>query len=212
MSDFKKLTELNDLEDEFRIAIKSQLFSSFIDNTFESHVSLSGNINTREEIAQKTEEDVQVISNNLWNVEVSQGSHEQALLGKMRLSTLERTGDDQHGLDSSQTPIVVSCLREQITAQEVKHCELCGQSLGLDETLSHEHVLANELEIWNDYSNRSEEGLETFGELGTTKIAGVHSDEGTASRVEADFIILQEEALLAFLNGIEYSFELHGAH
>jgi len=130
----------------------------------------------------------------------------------VRLSALERTGDDQHGLDGSQTPIIMGCLRKEIATEEVEHCELCGESLGLDETFSHEHVFANELEIWNDDSDGSEEGLKTFWEFGTTEIAGVHGNEGTAGGVETNFVVLEEEALLAFLDGVKYSLELDCTH
>jgi hypothetical protein len=106
----------------------------------------------------------------------------------------------------------VSSLREEISTEEVKHSELGSESFSLNETFSHEHVLANELEIGNDDSNRSEKGLKTFGELRTTKITGVHGNVSTAGGIQTDLISLEEESLLVFLDGIEDSLELDGAH
>ena len=106
----------------------------------------------------------------------------------------------------------MGCLGEKISAEEIECCELDSQCLSLNETLSHEHVLADELEIGNDDSDRSEEGLETFGELGTTEVTWVHGDVGTASGVKTDFVTLQEESLLALNDSVEYCLELHGAH
>jgi hypothetical protein len=73
-------------------------------------------------------------------------------------------------------------------------------------------VFANKFEFGNDDSDRSEESLETFREFRTTKITWIHSDEGTASRVETDFISLKHESLFAFLDSIKDSLELDGAH
>ena len=106
----------------------------------------------------------------------------------------------------------MSSLREKISTKEVKHSELGSESLSLNETFSHEHVLANKLEIGNDDSDRSEKSLKTFGELRTTEITGVHGNVSTASGIQTDLISLEEESLLVFLDGIEDSLELDGAH
>ena len=74
-------------------------------------------------------------------------------------------------------------LGEKISAKEIQGSELDGKCLSLNETLSHEHVLANELEIGNDDSDGSEECLETFGEFRTTEITWVHGDVSTASGI-----------------------------
>ena len=103
-------------------------------------------------------------------------------------------------------------LGEEISTKEIEHCELGGKSLRLDETFSHEHIFANQLKIWHDHSNGSEEGLKTFGKLRTTKVTWVHGDVSTASGIKTDFITLKEESLLAFLDGIKHCLELHGAH
>jgi hypothetical protein len=212
MSNFQEFSKLNDLQNEIRIAVKTEFFSSIIDKTLESHVSLSGDINTGEKISKETEENVVIIGNNLGDVEVSQSSHEETLLGEVRLSSLERTGDDQHGLNGSQTPIVMGSLGEQISTEEIESRELDSQCLSLNETLSHEHVLANELKIGNDDSNGSEESLKTFGELRTTEITRVHGDVRTASGIKTDLITLEDESLLLLNNSVKDTFELDGAN
>ena len=103
-------------------------------------------------------------------------------------------------------------LGKQILAEEVKSSELLGEDLGTDETLSHEHVFADELEIGNDDSDGSKEGLKTFGELSTTEITGVHRNEHAAGWVEGDLIILKNESQALGLNSISDSLELDGTH
>ena len=101
MSNFKEITKLDNLENKLGVVVKTEILGSVVNNLFESNVSLSWDINTGEKITEETKEDVKIIGDDLGNVEISQGSHEQALLRLSRLSTLEGTGDDQHGLDSS---------------------------------------------------------------------------------------------------------------
>ena len=103
-------------------------------------------------------------------------------------------------------------LGEKISAKEIQGCELDGKCLSFNETLSHEHVFANKLKIGNDDSDRSEKSLKTFGELRTTEITGVHGNVSTACGIQTDLISLEEESLLIFLDGIEDSLELDGAH
>ena len=57
---------------------------------------------------------------------------------------------------------------EEISAEHVQSNELFGKKLGLDETLSHKHVFADEFKIGYDNCDGSEKSLKTFGELGST--------------------------------------------
>ena len=75
-------------------------------------------------------------------------------------------------------------LGEQVSAETVEGHEFLGKQFGLDETLGHEHVFANEFDIGDHDGDGSEQGLETFGQLGSSEIAGVHGDEHTAGWVE----------------------------
>ena len=85
---------------------------------------------------------------------------------------------------------------EKISAKEIESCELDGKCLSLNETLSHEHVLANELEIGNDDSDGSEEGLETFGELGTTEVTWIHGDEEAHGTLKTNFLFCEHKHVL----------------
>jgi hypothetical protein len=121
----------------------------------------------------------------------------------VRLSSLERTGYDQHGLNSSKTPIVVGSFGKEISTEEIEGGELDSKSLSFNETLSHEHVLTNELEIGNDDSDGSEESLETFGELRTTEITRVHGNVSTAGGIKRNLITLKKESFLLLNDSIK---------
>jgi hypothetical protein len=73
---------------------------------------------------------------------------------------------------------------EEISTEHVQSSELFGKTLGLDETLRHEHVFADEFEIGHDDGDGSEKGLETFGEFGSTQVTWVHCDKDTTCDIE----------------------------
>mmetsp|Transcript_91601 Transcript_91601/g.126302 ORF Transcript_91601/g.126302 Transcript_91601/m.126302 type:complete len:360 (+) Transcript_91601:4920-5999(+) len=212
MSNFEQFLELNNLKDEVLIGMEFLILDNGSDDVFKSFIDLSLNINIREEIVKKTKENVKIFSDNLGSVEISQGSHEKSLFKKVRFSTLETSGHNEHGFDSSKTPIVVILFGEKIFTESVKSGKLLGENFGLDETFSHEHVFANKLKIRNDDSNRSEKSLKTFWQLRSTKITRVHSNESTTSWIKSNFIFLEEETRSLVLNSISNSLELNRTH
>jgi hypothetical protein len=165
MTNHEQLTQLDDLLDESGFGEETLSNSGLLNHSFEIHVTLTLDVDAWEQITEETEENIPILSDNLWSVEISKGSQENGKLNLFWLVTLELTSDDQHRLDGTETPIVVRALREQISAQEVKGGELLGEHLGIDETLRHEHVFANKLKIWNNDSNWSEKSLKAFWQL-----------------------------------------------
>jgi hypothetical protein len=59
------------LQDETIFRLQVKLDNSFLDDRFKLEVSLSGYVQSWEEISNKSHEDWQVVSDNLWNVEVT---------------------------------------------------------------------------------------------------------------------------------------------
>jgi hypothetical protein len=212
MSNFEQLPKLNNLENKVGVCVKLSILDGFDNEAFESHVSGSWHINAWEEISQKTEEDIVIIGNNLWNVEISEGSEQNGRLGETWLSSLHDSCDDEHRLNSSETPIIMCSLGKQISAQEVKGGELFSKHFGGYETLSHQHVFANKLKIWDDHSNWSEQSFETLWQLGSTEITWVHGDESTASWIKRNLITLDGESLSSLSDGVCHRLELDGAH
>jgi hypothetical protein len=212
MSNFEKLLKLNDLEDEISVWVETAILDGVNNKTLESHVSGSWDINSWEKISKETEEDIVIVGNNLGDVEISEGSQEHSGLSETWLSSLHDSCHDEHRLNSSETPIIMGSFGEQISAQEVKGGELLGKHLGGNETLSHQHVLTNQLEVWHDHSNWSEQSLETLWQLGSSEVTWVHGNESTASWVKGDLVTLDDESLLALFDGVSDGLELDGAH
>jgi hypothetical protein len=208
VTNHKQFTQLDDLTDEVFVSEQLLVLGGLLNNGLETEIALSGHFDTGEQIAQQTEENVPILSDNLGGIEVSEGSQQNTELNLGGLSALERTGYDEHGLDGSKTPIVVGCLREQVTAKEVKRSELLSQDLGVDETFRHQHVFANQFEIGDHDGDGSEEGFETLRQLGAAQITWVHGDESAAGRVEVHFITLDLEAGTAALDGVGDGLEL----
>mmetsp|Transcript_12959 Transcript_12959/g.30929 ORF Transcript_12959/g.30929 Transcript_12959/m.30929 type:complete len:662 (+) Transcript_12959:973-2958(+) len=212
VADLQQLLQLDDLKDEVRLWVEARLDTRLLHDGLELHVSLPGRVDARKEIRQEAGEDDQIVCDDLGDVGIAQRPHQQGLLRKVGLRTFEGAGHHQHGLDGSETPIVVLCLREQVPAEGIEAGELARQRLGLDEALSHEHVLANELHIGHHHSDWSEERLETLGQLRATQVAGVHGDECSTCGVEGNLITLQHEPLGLGLDGVDDGLELHRAH
>ena len=60
-----------DFENKFWLFEHLKLISSLLDDAFEFHVSLSRGINTGEKISKKSNEDLEIFSSNLGQVEIS---------------------------------------------------------------------------------------------------------------------------------------------
>ena len=65
-----------------------------------------------EQILDNSTEERQIVLQEFGHVSILHGSDEHSILGVIRVSSLESTSHDQHGLDSSHTEIVMILLRE----------------------------------------------------------------------------------------------------
>ena len=81
MTDLEQLRELDNLEDEVLIGVKLEASCGFSALLLEGHVSLSGRVNAWEQVTKQVHEDLQVLSDNLGQVEISESSHEKIRLG-----------------------------------------------------------------------------------------------------------------------------------
>lgn len=75
----------------------------------------------------------------------------------------------------------------ELSLHELVHrCDLLGEIGTLLETFRHEGDLGDGLEVRLHHSNRSEESLQIIGQVGSTCISGVHSNEDTGVLGNAD--------------------------
>lgn len=70
-------------------------------------VPFTGDIKSRKEVSNETHEDGHVICHYLGHVKVSQSPHEHLILRSLWIASFQGAGHHQHGLDGSQSPVVV---------------------------------------------------------------------------------------------------------
>ena len=75
--------------------------------SFKVHVTLSWDIQGREEITDQSHEDRNVIRDDLGDVKVTQRTHKHLILRAISVTSLQGTSDDQNRLDSAETPVVM---------------------------------------------------------------------------------------------------------
>ena len=76
-------------------------------------------------------------------------------LRSLPVTSLEGACHHQDRLDGTQTPVIVSLLRQQVLAELVQGDELAGQEAGILEALGHQHDLADEFKVWHNHGTRS---------------------------------------------------------
>ena len=81
--------------------------------------------------------------------------HQHDLLVQVGGVPLQVTGHHQHGLERSETKVVVKLLAELLLGELVQHRHLLGEYLSREETLGEEHDLANHLQVGHDAHDRS---------------------------------------------------------
>lgn len=69
-----------------------------------------------------------------------------------KITYFERSGNDQDGFDSSETPVVMVLLGQQLLTERVESDELAGQESSLLEPLSYQHDLTDELKVRYNHS------------------------------------------------------------
>jgi hypothetical protein len=136
----------------------------------------------------KTEEDLSILDNNLWPVEISKTSHENDFLIDIWLGSLETTSLSKYRLDCSETPIIMDLFGEKRFSKVIQAHELFGKSFGGSETFRHKHVLANEDNVWNNHCTTSEQGFKVLWEFSSTGITWVHCNKETNSKSETDLL------------------------
>mmetsp|Transcript_30653 Transcript_30653/g.69683 ORF Transcript_30653/g.69683 Transcript_30653/m.69683 type:complete len:244 (-) Transcript_30653:483-1214(-) len=164
----QQFNELGDLQQEvpIRVVCVAIVYLHDIDeDLFHFVVTSPWHINAREQVGQQAHENAQVVAFDLGDVGVTQGPHQHGLLRQGRVSALEAASDHQHGLDGPHAPVVLLRCRQEVLVQRVQRRELQAQGLGFREALTHEHVLHDELEVWNHDCDGPEQRLQTLGQL-----------------------------------------------
>jgi len=113
MSNIKNFRKLDDFKNETLIWLESHVNSAISDSTLENFVDLWWSMNSWEEIIDKTEEDLSILDNNLWPVEISETSHKNDFLINVWFSSLETTSLSKYRLDCSETPIIMNLLGKE---------------------------------------------------------------------------------------------------
>lgn len=99
------------LEHKVVLSLQLQLHHSLPNQSFEVEVSPPRDIQGRKQVPDQAHEHGYVVCHNLGDVEVSQGAHQDLVLGPVRISSLQGSRYHQHGLDGPQAPVIV-ILRE----------------------------------------------------------------------------------------------------
>lgn len=86
--------------------------------------------------------------------------------------------------------------RQQVSTQHIESGEFLGKDFGINETLSHEHVFTDQLQIRYYHRNWPEEGLQPLWKLGSTQVTRVHRNEHPACNVQGNLISLKDESFL----------------
>jgi hypothetical protein len=193
MTDIEDFCELNTLLDEAVLGLATSLDGNLCAGDLEFLVLSAGRVHGGEEIVNQIFEDLTILDDNLGQVEISKGSHEEFVLATRGVFSLETTSLSKHGLDGSETPIVMDLLGEEGFGEGVEGHELLGEVLGLLETFSHEHVLTNEDNIGHNHGTGSEERLQVFGQLGSSSVTRVHGDEIASSHLDLNVVFVEDE-------------------
>jgi hypothetical protein len=188
MSDFKNFSKLYALKDETLIWLVSALFGAISDSSLKDFIDLWRSVDFWEEIIDKTEENLSILYNNLWPVEISKTSHENDFLINIWLSSLETTSLSEYRLDGSKTPIIMDLFGKERFGEIVQAHELLGKSFGGGKTFRHQHVFANKNNVWNNHCTTSEQGLKVLWEFSSTGITWVHCNKETNSKSETDLL------------------------
>ena len=143
MTDEKNFCELDTLLNEAVLWLSACFDGNFLTRIYETLVLRTNRVHVREEIINQISENLAIFDDDLWQVEISQGSHQDFVLDTGRILSLETTGLSKHRLDGSETPIVVDLLGKKRFSEGVEGHELLREVLGLLETFSHKHVFAN---------------------------------------------------------------------
>lgn len=99
------------LEHKVVLSLELQVHYCLPNQRFEVEISPPGDIQGREEVPDQAHEHWYVIGHDLGDVEISQGAHQDLVLGAVRVPSLQGSCHHQHRLDGPQAPVVV-ILRE----------------------------------------------------------------------------------------------------
>ena len=166
--------------------MKIKSFASLVDTSFELLVDLTRRRKSREQITKKTEEDNFINLDNLWDIEITKSTHKNGILGGIWVSTLELSSNDEDGLNSTQSPIIMLLFGKKILEEIVEGEELGGKRLGSGETFRHHHILTNQYKIWDHDGHRTEKSLQSLWEGGSSEVSRVHGDISTGGLVKSD--------------------------
>jgi hypothetical protein len=200
MSNIKNFRKLDTFKDETFVRLETTSFGAISNSSLESFIDLWWSNNSWEEIVNETKEDLSILDNNLWPVEISKTSHENNFLINIWFSSLETTSLSKYRLDSSETPIIMDLFGEERFSEIVQAHELLGKSIGCSETFRHEHVFANKNNVWNNHSTTSEQGFKVLWELGSTGITWVHCDEETDGESNTDLLFHKQEGAQSWVH------------
>lgn len=170
-------------------------------------ISLSRDFNSWEQITKKPHENIDIGLNNFWGVEISQGSQQDSVLRKLWLGSLELTSLHQHGVNGSESPIVMQRGGEKIPTKGIELGEFSSEDVGVNETLGHQHVLTDNSVLGHHHSNWPIELFKTLWKLGSTLVlltSWVHGEKHTTSWSQFQRIWLDGESLFLLLNCSEH--------
>lgn len=195
----KNFSKLDDLLDETIFGLETASLGDLSCDSIKLEIDLWLGNDTWEEIENETEEDLSIIDDNLWHVEISETSHEDQIFVYIWLSSLETTSLSEYRLYGTETPIIMDLLGKKVLGKVIEAHELLGKISGSGETFRHEHVFADKNDIWDNHCATSEESLKVLWKLSTSSITWVHGNEETYGNFKTNLLIEEEESVLGWV-------------
>jgi hypothetical protein len=166
-----------------------------------------------EDISEKRKEKWDILSDELGQVHISQGtSHDHFLIGTWWFLSLGVTGSSEYGKNVSKTEIIMTLLGQLLFAKLIEHIEFLGQWYESRVTDRGELDHDNDSSVGDHHTYTSEQYLKVLWKLLTTSITWVHCNEVSACFDEDNWLLLiwEHESLGILLFGLSDGLNLSG--
>ena len=112
--------DLQHFLDEGIFGLQVHVLACLVDGGQECAVVRRGQFNAREKIRSDTVEKRNIVSQELWQVDIDDGTQHENLLFFVRVPELQSSCSEQHGLNSAHAVVVVRLRRQLLGAKTVR--------------------------------------------------------------------------------------------
>ena len=194
MSNHDHLVELGGFEEKVGVLLEVHLGARLSHRLLHQGVVRLGQHHAGKQVGDDALEQRHVLGEELAQVHVDDGPEHQDVFVLIRKPSLEVTRRAKHRHHRAHAVIVVVLGGELLGAELVALHDLRGAVAGLEVTERVEDDLADHGVVRDHHRDGSEERLEVIGELGATRVTGVHGDGTPGAVLEANLGTLEDEA------------------